>query len=143
MIKDSVQIPSWVNSGNDEYVTKIAEGIASGRIEMYAEEKVGKSTVGFRRVRLYDDIIEEREETNDEYKETIQKYKTLTLTLKLMKIKMLKLNSEKKQLKRMLDSLEKESSYISYITDSDEEPSFILCKEDLAQTARDIKPFQM
>ena len=72
MIKDSVQIPSWVNSGNDEYVTKIAEGIASGRIEMYAEEKVGKSTVGFRRVRLYDDIIEEREETNDEYKETIQ-----------------------------------------------------------------------
>lgn len=37
MIKDSVQIPSWVNSGNDEYVTKIAEGIASGRIEMYAE----------------------------------------------------------------------------------------------------------
>ena len=58
-------------------------------------------------------------------------------------IKMLKLNSEKKQLKRVLDSLEKESSYISYITDSDEEPSFSLCKEDLAQTARDIKPFHM
>ena len=56
---------------------------------------------------------------------------------------MLKLNSEKKQLKRVLDSLEKESSYISYITDSDEEPSFSLCKEDLAQTARDIKPFKM
>lgn len=141
MIKDSVQIPSWVNSGNDKYVTRIAEGIASGRIEMYAEEKVGKSTVGFRRVRLYDDIIEEREETNDEYKETIQKYKTAKKHLNL--IKMLKLNSEKKQLKRMLDSLEKESSYISYITDSDEEPSFILCKEDLAQTARDIKPFKM
>ena len=72
---------------------------------------------------------------------TIQKYKTAKKHLNL--IKMLKLNSEKKQLKRMLDSLEKESSYISYITDSDEEPSFILCKEDLAQTARDIKPFQM
>ena len=38
---------------------------------------------------------------------------------------------------------EKESSYISYITDSDEEPSFSLCKEDLVQTARDIKPFHM
>ena len=57
---------------------------------------------------IYDDIIEEREETNDEYKETIQKYKTAKKHLNL--IKMLKLNSEKKQLKRMLDSLEKESS---------------------------------
>ena len=141
MIKDSVQIPSWVNSGNDEYITRIAEGIASGRIKMYAEEKVSKSTIGFRRVRLYDEIIEEREETNDDYKEAIQKYKAAKRHLNL--IKMLKLNSEKKQLRRSLDTLEKESSYVSYITDSDEEPSLSLCKEDLAQTARDIKPFKM
>ena len=141
MIKDSVQIPSWVNSGNDEYITRIAEGIASGRIKMYAEEKVGKSTIGFKRFRLQDEIIEEREETNDDYKEAIQKYKAAKRHLNL--IKMLKLNSEKKQLRRSLDTLEKESSYVSYITDSDEEPSLSLCKEDLAQTARDIKPFKM
>lgn len=141
MIKESVQIPSWVNSGNDEYVTRISEGIASGRINVYAEEKLDKSTIGFRRVRLHDDILEEREERNNEYKKAMQEYKTAKRHLNL--IKMVKLKAEKKELKKLIDSLEKEPSYISYITDEDGEPSLSLCKEDLAQTARDIKSFRI
>ena len=141
MIKESVQIPNWVNSGNDEYVTRISEGIASGRINMYAEEKLGESTIGFRRIRLLDDILEEREERNNEYKEAIQEYKIAKRHLNL--IKMVKLKVEKKELKKLIDSLEKEPSYVSYITGEDGEPSLSLCKEDLAQTARDIKPFRI
>ena len=55
----------------------------------------------------------------------------------------LKSRSEKIKLAKQLELLENEQSYISYITDSSEEPSLSLCKEDLAQTARDIKPFKM
>ena len=128
MLKENskeIKIPDFVNVLSDEAIINLAKEISKGNIKIYTE----------------DTLINDKELVLSLYNIAIQKYKNAKKNLSL--IKMFKINSEKIKLKKQFDIINKSDSYVSYITDSDEEPSLILCKEDLAQTARDIKPFQM
>ena len=144
MLKENskeIKIPDFVNVLSDEAIINLAKEISQGNIKIYTEEKKKTKTVGYRRVYTEDTLINDKELVLSLYNIAIQKYKNAKKNLSL--IKMLQINSEKIKLKKQFDIINKSDSYVSYITDSDEEPSLILCKEDLAQTARDIKPFQM
>jgi len=137
-----IEIPSFVKKMDDESIIKMAKDIALGEVNVYAPiENADSKIVGFKRVCLYDNLKNEKDCIEDELNYQIQEYKKAKRHLNLLKA--LKSRFEKIKLAKQLELLENEQSYISYITDSSEEPSLSLCKEDLAQTARDIKPFKM
>lgn len=144
MLKENIQIPSFVKKLSDEELIDLSCKVASGRIKMYGERKELKNNeeILFERFYLNDDLNEEKEEILDEYKKKIEEYKLAKKSLNLFKL--IKLRKQKEALKKEFKDLEKNQKiYTSYITGSEEKPSLMLCKEDLAQTARDITSFRI